>query len=302
MTGKQRALDRIIISGAVILAPVFFVVLYLTVTALVRPSFGFWAWTVPVATEGCFVLLYLLDIRLALAGKPMGWLRLTPYPFAGASLFLNVYASRGSIPGMVGHAAVTVAFFLPLIVAEAAVRRMAVSEEDAALAREMADARRYALDLVRDRKGVLWRLRVPSLLRVQILRARPPAAVSEAVSDGARFGGAAKWEGPVETGVIRGLTRGDKVAAEVKREKRVIEQSVTASDEARTDGPVKRQPPARKPVSARAVKHAKVRTLLTAGELTREEIARKVQVSVSTVDRIKREMPTPLRPRSAEAK
>lgn len=297
MTGKQRALDRIIIAGAVLLAPVFFAVLFLTVTDLVRPSFGWWAWTVPVATEGCFVILYLLDIRLALAGKPMGWLRVTPYPFAAASLFLNVYASRGSVPGMVGHAAVTVAFFLPLIVAEAAVRRMAISEDDAKLAREMADARRYALDLVRDRKGVFWRLRVPSLLRVQILRSRPPATVTEAISDGARFGGAAKWEERVEEWVIRGLTRGEKVAAGVRAEKRAIERTASVPEVAPETSPsAPRQPARRKPASA----HAKARRLLSANpQPTIGEVAKKTGLSERTISRIKSDMPTPLRPRQA---
>ena len=57
-----KFLRRTLIAGAILLSPAFFIVMYATVTALVRPTFGIWAWTVPVATEGCFLLLYGLDI------------------------------------------------------------------------------------------------------------------------------------------------------------------------------------------------------------------------------------------------
>src|SRR5216684_3769831 len=225
-TTGWHVLKCLIITATVLLAPVFFIVMFLTVNRLLRPSFGHWAWTVPVATEACFVIAYLLGILLEWAGKPMEWLRFVPWLFAAASLVLNVWASIGAVPGMIGHAVVTVAFFLPLIAGEAAVRSLARSEEDVKLTAEMADARRYALDLVRDRKGLLWRFRVPSLLRTQILRSRPPAAVVSAVQDGARFGGAAKWEAAVEAWIAGRLTQGDKMAVTVERQRRAIQETV----------------------------------------------------------------------------
>jgi len=291
--GKLRV---VIIALAALLAPVFFLDMFLTVTHLLGPSFGRWAWTVPAATEGSFTVLYLLDLYLQHMGKPMGWLRWAPYPFAAASLFLNVYASWGNVPAMTGHAVVTIAFFLPLLAGEAAVRSLSVSDEAVRFATEMADARRYALDLVRDRKGPLWRFEVPSLLRRQILHSRPPAAVTAAVSDGLAFGGAAKWEPAVETWITDSLTQDVKMTVKVEAKKRDLERQAQPSAGPSTDSQAGRQTPRQKPASSRELKAAKVRRLLTdSPHLTREEVAGKAGVSVSTVDRIKKDMPTPLR-------
>ena len=128
-TGQHR-LAVVIIATACALAPVFFAVMYLSVTHLLKASFGGWAWSVPVATEASFVILFLLDVLLEWCGKPMGWLRWAPYPFAAASLWLNVYSAKGDTAAMVGHGVVTVAFFLPLLAAKAAVRKLSVSDED----------------------------------------------------------------------------------------------------------------------------------------------------------------------------
>lgn len=177
-----NALLIALITAAVILSPAFFIVMFRTVTALVRPSFGIWAWTVPVATEGSFLILYGLDILLEWARKPKGWLRWTPYPFAAASLALNVWAYLGSPPGMIGHAVITVAFFIPVIAAESAVRDLAVSGEELALRAAVADARQYAADLCRDRRGRMWRWRVPVLLRTQVLTGRLPDEVTQAIT------------------------------------------------------------------------------------------------------------------------
>lgn len=300
-TGGQRraswpALRAVIITLAAMLAPVFFLDMFLTVTRLLGPSFHGWAWTVPAATEGSFTVLYLLDLYLQHLGKPMGWLRWAPYPFAAASLFLNVYASWGSLPAMTGHAVVTVAFFLPLLAAEAAVRSLSVSEETVALAAEMADARRYALDLVRDRKGVWWRLKVPSLLKRQILHSRPPAAVTTAVRDGLQFGGAAKWEPAVEEWVSSGLTQDVKMAVKVETKKREIERQAEPSPEPSPDAQPDRQPRTRKTVSEADRRKAKVTRILTDyPALSLTEVAAKAGVSESTVTRIKRDMPTRLR-------
>lgn len=235
-----HALKWLIITATALLSPIFFLVMFLTVTSLLSP--WRWAWTVPVASEGCFVIAYLLGILLEWAGKPMNWLRLVPWFFAAASLVLNVWASLGDVPGLLAHAVVTVAFFLPLIAGESAVRSLSRSEEDIKLTAESADARRYALDLVRDRKGLLWRFRVPSLLRTQILHRRPPAAVVDAVRDGAQFGGAARWEAVIESWVAAGLTQGDKMAATVARQRREIHAAEKAAAPAAPKRHPKRQP------------------------------------------------------------
>lgn len=298
--GQSRSswplLRTVIIALAAMLAPVFFLDMFLTVTHLLGPSFHRWAWTVPAATEGSFTVLYLLDLYLQQVRKPMGWLRWAPYPFAVASLFLNVYASWGNIPAMTGHAVVTVAFFLPLLAAEAAVRSLSVSEATVRLTAEMADARRYALDLVRDRKGLWWRLKVPSLLKRQILHCRPPASVAAAVRDGLQFGGAEKWEPAVEEWVSNGLTQDVKLAVKVETKKREIERQAEPSPAPSPDGQADRQPRRRKTVSQAERRKAKVTSILTDfPALSLAEVAAKAGVSESTVSRIKRDMPTRLR-------
>ena len=292
--GWLRILLAVIVVIAACLAPVFFLDMFFTVTHLLGGSFHGWAWTVPAATEGSFVVLYLLDLYLQRRGKPMGWLRYAPYPFAAASVFLNVWSSWGDIPAMLGHVTVTAAFFLPLLAMEAAVRSLSVSEADVKDAAELADARRYALDLVRDRAGRFWRFRrsVPSLLKRQILRSRPPAAVVRAVKDGAQFGGAEKWEAPVEKWVTDGLTQGVKVAAAVTVRKRAIERQAKAQDDGQDD---RQKPPpktVKKQVSATVRKQAEVKRLLTVTPaLTNAEIMRRAGVSESTVIRAKKQQP-----------
>jgi hypothetical protein len=214
-----KALRRSLIAGAILLSPAFFIVMFRTVTALVRPSFGVWAWTVPVATEGCFLLLYGLDILLEWARKPKGWLRFTPYPFAAASLVLNVWADKDSLGGMLGHAIVTVAFFLPVIAAESAVRDLAVTDAEMRMREAVADARQYAIDLCRSRRGRLWRWRIPVLLRTQILTGRLPDEVRDAITEMLGEGRTSGWQAPVRAWVLGpdGLNLAAQAAEDARR-------------------------------------------------------------------------------------
>lgn len=264
----DRPLLAIVIVLGCGLAPVFFLDMFRTVTDLLASSVTY-AWTVPAATEGAFLFLYLLGLWLQRKGKPQAWLRWAPYPFAAASLFLNVWAAHGNFPAMVGHASVTIAFFLPVLAAESAIHSMAVTEEDMAMRRELADARRYALDFVRDQKGIWWRLRVPSLLKRQILHSRPPAAVQMAVAEGAEGKGAAAWEKPVEDWVVHGLTRREDVAAKVTRKRAEIAR-----------GPLPEAAAAAAPeVSAEAVPEAPVRD-------TPDRVSRGARTALQEVGRI----------------
>lgn len=298
----QQMLAAVIVITACALAPVFFSVMFSTVVHLLAPSFGWWAWAVPVATEASFVILFLLDVLLEWKGKPMGWLHWAPYPFAAASLWLNVYAAHGNTAAMVGHGVVTLAFFLPLLAAKAAVRRLSVSDEDVRRGGEARAARRYAMDLCRAQKGPLWRWRIPSLLRTQVRHGRFPAAVAQAVADGAAFGGAAKWEAAVEKLVTDALTQGTRMAVTVKQQERQIERQAAASDDAPAAAAVTRQRAPRTRVSDRERKRRKVESLLRANPgMLRAEVAKQARVSESTVDRIKREMPVPLRAAGARS-
>ena len=100
-----------------------------------------------------------------------------------------------------------------------------------AFAAEMADARRYALDLLRDRKGRLWRFRVPSLLKRQVLRAAPRQSSPRRSGTARHMAARSKWETAVEEWVTSGLTQGVRMAATVERKKRQIERQADRQDD-----------------------------------------------------------------------
>jgi hypothetical protein len=238
----------------------------------------------------------------------MGWLRFAPYPFAVASLVLNVYSSFGKLPAMLGHAVVTVSFFLPLLAAEAAVKSMSVSDEVVARRAEQAGARRYAMDLMRAQKGIFWRWRpsVPSLLRIRIRQGRFPAHIATAIREGASFGGAAKWESLVEAMVADALTQGVKMSVSVQRQERDIKRQALATEDATEDATAerqgdrqsarqpKRQPKRQATASERARARDKaVRIVKADAAIAAAELADKCGVSKRTAERWKGEMVRP---------
>jgi hypothetical protein len=228
LTGGQRLLAAFIAFLAIALTPVFFTVMYMAVTHLLAGSFGTWSWTVPVATEISFTLLFLLWVLLEWRDRAPGWLKFAPYPFAAASLWLNVYSSRGDLPGMVGHGVVTIAFFVPLLAVKAAVSRLTVSDEERKHAVAARDAIAHAKDILRaaDR---LWRFRAPVLLRRQLRTRRLPAAVSEAISQGVMSGGSSKWEPAVEAWITRCLVLPEGVAAQLAAAREAVSQLTPAA-------------------------------------------------------------------------
>ena len=225
LTNGQCTLAATIATLALLVSPLFFAVMFATVNHLLAPSFGWLAWTVPVATELSFVILYLLELLLEWLDRAPGWLRIAPYPFAAASLALNVYAAHGDVPGMIGHAVVTVAFFLPLIALKAAVHRLTASDEDRRRATAVSDAIAHARDILRaaDR---WWRLRAPLMLRRQLRTRRLPAAVMDAISEGVMFGGAAKWEPAVESWITRSLALPEGVSAQLAAAREAASRSM----------------------------------------------------------------------------
>lgn len=284
-TVPQVALAAVVVVTVAALAPLFFADLFVTVNHLLGPSFGWWAWTVPLATEVSFVVLYLLAVLLMLRGKPGRGLAWVPYLFAAASLWLNVAAAHGDHAAMVGHAVMVAAFFAPILAAKAAVRSLSVSDEDMALRRAMADARRYAIDLLHAELGWRWRATAPRLMRRQVVTGRLPHAVTAAVRESLTSAYADPWESVLEAWVVDGLTKTVKVAAVVKREK----ASAAASEPVASDAQPQRQPARQNDTLTREQKHAKVRRLLTDGKArTTADVARLAGVSESTVDRIKR--------------
>jgi hypothetical protein len=212
LTRPQRMLAALIMLLGAAAAPLFFTVMFLTVNDMLGPYFDGWAWTVPVATEITFVLLFLLAVLFEWIGRPRRALWLAPYPFAVISAFLQVSAAHGSIPAMAGHLAVTMAFFVPVTFAKTAVRTLLVSDAERTRALALADAKAHARDILRSALGVLWRWRTPVLLRRQLRSGRLPAKVLEAVDNGARFGGASVWEPVVEAWIAAAVALPERAA------------------------------------------------------------------------------------------
>jgi hypothetical protein len=130
--------------GVAVLA---FVVIFATVTALLAPYFHGLQWIVPVLTEGAFTGAYLGWLLLDLKDEPPRWLQvvLSGYlsVFVAASLVLNVWAGRASVPGAVAHGVVVVAFFGYLLLAKFIVHRLRTTPDQRRLEQELAAARRY---------------------------------------------------------------------------------------------------------------------------------------------------------------
>jgi hypothetical protein len=208
----QKLLAAAVLTIAAGVTPVFFIVMFVTVNHLLGPSFDGWAWTVPVATEATFTLLFLWAVLMEWLRRPRRVLWLAPYPFALMSAFLNVWASHGSLAGMAGHLAVTLAFFTPVTFAKAGVRSLLVTDEERAGVVTLADAKAHARDMLRSALGIWWHWKAPILLRRQLRSGRLPAKVMEAVGNGARYGGATVWEPAVEAWIAAAVTLPERTA------------------------------------------------------------------------------------------
>lgn len=203
-----------------------FLDIYLSVTHLLHPIWGDWSWTVIVLGEGSFAGCYLGWLLLVLRDRLPVRIRvfLVAYlsAFAAGSLVLNLYAGWGSVPGIASHAIVVGAFFGYLLFVKVLIHRLSADPAARALEEELADARQHAIDLVRDRCGMFWRLTAPRLLRRQITSGRFPHAVLSAVRDSLKEYGDS-WEPAVGTWVA------DALAVRVKAETRAetVHQDIT---------------------------------------------------------------------------
>lgn len=203
-----------------------FLDIYLSVTHLLYPIWGDWSWTVIVLGEGSFAGCYLGWLLLVLRDKPPTRIRifLVAYlsVFAAGSFVLMLYAGRKSIPGLASHAIVVAAFYGFLLFVKVLIHRLSTDPAARALEEELADARQHAIDLVRDRCGISWRLAAPRLLRRQITSGRFPHAVMAAVRDSLGEYGPS-WEPAVGTWIADGLAI--RVKAETQAE--TVHQDIT---------------------------------------------------------------------------
>jgi hypothetical protein len=206
-----------------------FIDIYLTVTHLLYPMWGAWSWTVILLGEGSFTGAYfgalLLDLRDRPPARVRAFLACYLSAFAAGSLLLNLYAGRGSVPGLVSHGIVVGAFFGYLFLVKIIVKRLSADPSARALEVALTDARQYAIDLLRARLGVLWRFRAPSLLRRQVVTGRLCDSVREDVKMKVSLGRGSGWEAPVREWVLG--ADGLNLGVQAERDARKAREDIT---------------------------------------------------------------------------
>lgn len=121
-TRAQRTLAGVLVFLTFAIAGVAFASLFLTITAVMRPSMGGLAWMVPVGGEIAFTYLFGNGVLLALKRAPSGTIRpLIMGLLMAGSATLIAYASRGSWPSLVGHEVIVIAFYGVLLSAKSTV-------------------------------------------------------------------------------------------------------------------------------------------------------------------------------------
>jgi hypothetical protein len=160
------------------------------------------------------------------------------------------------------------------------------------LAVTLEDARLHALDLARAHYGRWqWRRDAPALLRARLRSGRLGDAVTVAAMKAVKEGSAGGWEDDVRETVTKAVTEGDKLTADVRRERRSIETAKAQPN----DSQKTRQPAGHKPATDRAKARAKATAILTANPATPlADVARRSGVSERTAQRIKSGLPTRL--------
>ncbi|MFI7419416.1 DUF2637 domain-containing protein [Nonomuraea sp. NPDC049684] len=84
------------------------------VATAAEPSFGWFAWTVPLGIDLGIAAFSALDIVLARLGMRLGWLRFIPWALTAATVYLNV-AAYLTTPGPTDWFAVVAHALLPLL-------------------------------------------------------------------------------------------------------------------------------------------------------------------------------------------
>lgn len=209
LTRGQKTLGAVILLLALAVTPVFFIEMFLTVNGMLGPHWNGWAWTVPVASELTFTLLFLWAVLMEWLRRGKTALWIAPYPFAIMSAFLNVWAAHGNVADMMGHLVVTLAFFAPVTFAKAGVRGMLVTDEERTRAVARKDAQAHARDMLRSALGIAWKFRASVLLRRQLRSGRLPAKVLEA----AEGGNATEWEPAVEAWIAAAVALPERTRA-----------------------------------------------------------------------------------------
>lgn len=159
------------------------------------------------------------------------------------------------------------------------------------------EARILARSLAKDVWGRRWRRKAPVLLREHLRLGTFPAEVADAAAAATR-GVMPSMAEPVEKWVAGLVKQQAGAASRVKQQRRAVETSPPAaalpadmSTASSADMSATRQPVTPPEVSGRA---EAARLLMEKPGMKLEDVAAAAGVSLSTVNRVKREMPTPL--------
>ncbi|MEU5880876.1 DUF2637 domain-containing protein [Spirillospora sp. NPDC047279] len=103
LTGNEFAAVATVAACVVVLGLLGFVNSFAAIEEAARPSFGWFAWTVPLGIDLGIAIFAALDIVLARLDMRVRWLRLIPWTLTAATVYLNV-AEETTLFGAVAHA------------------------------------------------------------------------------------------------------------------------------------------------------------------------------------------------------
>ncbi len=98
------------------------------VDAAARPTFGWWAWSLPLGVDIGIGAFSALDILLARMDMRKAWLRFVPWTLTGATIYLNVSGEK-TLFGRVGHGVLPCLWVLAVEIAAHVVRHRARLEQ-----------------------------------------------------------------------------------------------------------------------------------------------------------------------------
>ncbi|MBB6350906.1 hypothetical protein FHU36_007478 [Nonomuraea muscovyensis] len=126
LTREERAAIAITASVTGALGVLGFVNSFDRVAGAAEPSFGWFAWTVPLGIDLGIAAFSALDIVLARLCMRLGWLRFIPWALTGATVYLNVAAYLGADWfAVVAHALLPLLWVIAVEVGAHVVRKLA---------------------------------------------------------------------------------------------------------------------------------------------------------------------------------
>ena len=103
LSSREYTAVAVVAALVVVLAVIGFANSFTAVAEAARPSFGVFAWTLPIGIDLGIAIFAALDIVLARLDMRIAWLRLFPWALTAATVYLNV-AGETSAFGIVAHA------------------------------------------------------------------------------------------------------------------------------------------------------------------------------------------------------